>query len=273
MTSALTPENPELEKGLYDLFRDFFSRAERKRRWSLDDIPWDQASSRTSPAIASVVESFCVVELYLPDYVARALPMIRKNRAWSSIHLNWGYEETKHSIALGDWLVRSGCRTEEQLREMESKVFEKIWEPPHDSGPGMLVYAMVQELATWLHYRNLREHVRRDGDPALARALDLIAVDERAHHAFYRRVVQLFLETDREATLEQLRRVMHNFAMPAVHFLAESQRRQAEIRSMNIFTEEIFYTEVYLPILQVLGVERREMRQRLPSRKGARLGS
>src|SRR5206468_1926636 len=202
--------------GVYRLYRDFFSRAERKRRWSLeDDIPWDQVNRSISPAVADVVESFCAVELYLPDYIAKALPMIRANKGWSWFHANWGYEESKHSLALGDWLLKSGARSEEQMADMEDQVFQHEWDLPHDSPQGMLIYAMVQELATFLHYRNLRAKVG-DADPALSKLLDLIAIDERAHHTFYRRVVQLFMEIDRPTTVEQLRRVLLTFAMPAV---------------------------------------------------------
>jgi hypothetical protein len=92
MASALRPDSPELRDGLYRLFREFFSRAERTRRWSLeDDIPWHQVNRGMDPAVADVVESFCAVELYLPDYVGKALPMIRVNRGWSAFHVNWGY--------------------------------------------------------------------------------------------------------------------------------------------------------------------------------------
>jgi hypothetical protein len=35
MTSLLRPDNADLRAGLYRLYRDFFDRAERKRRWSL----------------------------------------------------------------------------------------------------------------------------------------------------------------------------------------------------------------------------------------------
>jgi acyl-[acyl-carrier-protein] desaturase len=124
----------------------------------------------------------------------------------------------------------------------------------------MLIYGMAQELATWLHYRNLRTHVEREGDPALSKLLLLIAVDERAHHNFYRRVVQLFLEVDREGTLEQLRRVLHHFAMPAVHLLADSQQRVADIKTLGIFDEAMFMGEVYYPILEALGLDHRELR-------------
>jgi acyl-[acyl-carrier-protein] desaturase len=124
----------------------------------------------------------------------------------------------------------------------------------------MLVYAMVQELATWLSYRNLRRRVDETGDPALSRLLELIAVDERAHHSFSRSVVQLLLELDRRETLEQLRRVLLTFAMPAVHLLADSRRRAAEIKELKIFDEDAYLHEVYQPILAALGVDPRELR-------------
>lgn len=257
----LRSDCPELRAGLRRLYRDFFDRAERKRRWSLrDDIPWDQVNRAMDPAVADVVESFCAVEMYLPDYIAKALPLIRGNSGWAWFHANWGYEESKHSLALGDWLLRSGLRTDEQMSDLEHEVFQQEWELPHDNACGMLIYAMVQELATFLHYRNLRQRVDERGDAALSTLLGLIAVDERAHHAFYRSAVRLFLEIDRPGTLEQLRRILHNFAMPAVHLLAESRQRVAQIKSLDVFNESCYMSEVYAPILAALGVQRRELR-------------
>src|SRR5262249_24950686 len=156
---------------------------------------------------------------------------------WAWFHANWGYEESKHSLGLGDWLLRSGSRTEEQMADLEARVFAHEWNLPRDSPSGMLIYAMVQELATWVHYRNLPLRVEEPGDPALSRLLGLIAVDERCHHSFYRSVVQLFLELDRERALEQLRRVLLTFAMPAVHLLAESRRRVEQIKALGVFDD------------------------------------
>src|SRR4051794_26388795 len=105
---VVEPGSP-FEQKIYDLYRDFFNKAERRRRWSLeDDIPWGQCNPRLDPAVADVVESFCAVELYLPDYVGKILPLIRGTRGRAWFAANWGYEESKHSLALGDWLVRSG---------------------------------------------------------------------------------------------------------------------------------------------------------------------
>ena len=262
MSHATRPESPELRANFNRLYREFFDRAEKKRRWSLvEDIPWDQVNRSMPPAVADVVESFCAVEMYLPDYIAKALPMIRRNQGWAWFHANWGYEESRHSLGLSDWLLRSGMRTPEQMADLEDMVFQHEWEPPHDSAQGMLIYAMVQELATWLHYRNLRERVLVYGDPALATLLQFIAVDERAHHAFYRSIVQVFLELDRQETLEQLRRVLLGFQMPAVHLLADSRKRIQDIRNLNIFNEELFLHEVYQPILEVLGLRAADLRR------------
>jgi hypothetical protein len=85
--------------------------------------------------------------------------MIRANRGRAWFHANWGYEEAKHSLALGDWLLRSGARSEEQMADLEHAVFEHEWNLPHDNGIGMVLYGMIQELATWLNYRNLRHRV------------------------------------------------------------------------------------------------------------------
>ena len=251
-----------LETAFWHLYRDFFDLAERRRRWSLrEDIPWDQCSKNLHPAIADVVESFCAVELYLPDYLGKILPVVRGSRGRVWFYANWGYEESKHSLALGDWLRKSGHRTDEQIADLEQKVFAREWSLPQDSHLGMLVYAMVQELATGLTYRNLRRQVQeRGGDPALERLLSLVSVDEQAHYSFFRDCVQLYLKHDPHATLEQLRRVMNNFAMPAIHEMADSQQRVSQIRSLEIFNEDIYYREVYLPVLAALGVHRTEMR-------------
>ena len=234
-------------------------------------MPWGQCNPGLDPAVAHVVESFCAVELYLPDYTSKILPVVRPSRGRVWFYANWGYEESKHSLALADWLLRSGQRSDEQMADLERSVFVHEWDLPRDSHLGMLVYAMVQELATALNYRNLRRCcTERGGDPALERLLTFVAVDEQAHYDFFRRCVSLYLEHDRAGTLEHLRGVMNAFTMPAIHdLLGESRQRVARIKELGIFDEDIYYREVYLPLLAALGVDRAEMRNRLPHKKSA----
>ena len=253
-----------LEEAYYRLYREFFARAERKRRWSVDDdIPWNLANKDMPPEVADVVESFCSVELYLPDYIAKALPLARASRGRAWFHANWGYEESKHSLALGDWLLHSGHRTEQQMGDLEAMLFQHEWNLPRNSPLGMVVYGMAQELATFLHYRNLKLRVADFGGcAALEKVLTFLSVDERAHHDFYKRIVQLYLERDRAGTLEEMRAVLLDFNMPAVYMLTQTANRKAEVKALNIFDENIYYKDVFLPLIESLGIDRREMRKK-----------
>jgi acyl-[acyl-carrier-protein] desaturase len=265
----------DIEAALWRLYRNFFNLSERRRRWSLEtDIPWDQCNKALSSEIADVVETFCVIELYLPDYLASAVPRSRVSRARTWFYANWGYEESKHSLALSDWLVKSGQRTDEQMADLEHEVLQRDWHLPQDSHVGMFAYAMIQERATGLNYRNLRQKaIEHGGDPALEKLLMLLSVDEQSHYSFFRDTIRLYLEHDREATLEQLRRVLNAFYMPAIHELADSRQRVARIRELEVFNEDIFFRDVYLPVLNELGLPRSLMRNRLPNKKSAPLPS
>ena len=262
MTVPLQAESPDVLARMYRLYRDYFDRAEKKRRWSVKDgIPWHQCNPSLDPAVADIVQTFCMVELYLPDYVGKLMPQVRANRGRAWMIANWGYEESKHSMALGDWLLRSGHRTEEQMADMEGCVFQHEWNLPHDNARAMLCYTTFQELATWLHYQNLRKMI--DGeDPALDQVLHLISIDERAHYDFFKRLVQLYLEFDRPGTLEQLRRVVNTFKMPAVHLFVDGAQRAAAVKELRIFDEDIFLYQVYEPVLAALGVHKSELRRR-----------
>lgn len=257
-------EDPALLAQLYAMFRDYFDRAEKKRRWSIaGDIPWKDCNPNLDPVVADMVELFCSVELFLPDYLSKQIPQVRGNRGRAWFLANWGYEESKHSMALGDWLLKSRHRTDEQMTDMESRVVTHEWNLPQDNARGMVCYTMIQELATWLHYRNLRKIVDDlGGDPALDKVLQLISVDERAHFDFFKRVVQLYLEFDREGTLEQLRRVINTFQMPSYSMLGNGEQIAARVASLHIFDERIFYFDVYAPCMAALGLTKADLKQR-----------
>ena len=156
------------------------------------------------------------------------------------------------------------------MADLEGKIFQYPWQLPHDNVVAMLAYAMVQERATALNYRNLRLRTQEQGgDPALEQLLMLLSVDEQTHHSFFRDAVKLYLALDRDSTLEQMRRVMNNFAMPVIYGLADGRQRVARIKELEIFDDMQYFKEVYTPILADLGVQRSEMRNRLPNRKSS----
>jgi acyl-[acyl-carrier-protein] desaturase len=260
MSNPATPEDPRTRARIWQAYREYFDVAEKKRRWNVrDDIPWDQCNPGLEPEIADVVQTFNMVELFLPDYLAKQLPQVRNNRGRAWMLASWGYEESKHSLALGDWLLRAGHRTEEQLQDMEDGVFEKQWDLRYDDPLASVVYTMVQEVATRVNYRNLRR-VAGGRCPALDRVLELVQIDEAAHGGFFRRLVSIYLEDDRAATLERIRLVFNTFAMPADHLLADGRRRVAAVKALGIFDEGVFFTEVVTPLLAQLGLKRADIR-------------
>ena len=275
MHSEPKADDPALAAQLYRLFREYFKLAEKKRRWSIDeDIPWDQCNPRLKGVVADVVETFCAVELYLPDYLSKQIPKVRASHGRTWFLANWGYEESKHSMVLGDWLLKSGHRSDEQMTDLDTRVFAHEYQLPSESALGLLCYTMIQELATWLNYSKLRQIVKDlGGDPALERILSLISIDERAHYNFFRKVVSLYLERDREATLEHLREVVYNFKMPALDVLTDGQQRIAEIRSLKIFDEEVFFFQVVVPALNELGLTKADLKQRRSKREMVLVGS
>jgi acyl-[acyl-carrier-protein] desaturase len=260
MLTDLTLENPDTRRKIFHAYRSYFDLAEKKRRWNVrEDIPWDKCNPGTDPLVADVIQTFCMVELYLPDYLSKQLPVVRNNRGRAWMLANWGYEESKHSLVLEDWLIRSGHRTEKQMEQLADGLFEREWNVHYGEPRAAVIYTMFQELATQLHYRNLRKVV--DGKyPALDRVLELVSIDEAAHAQFFRNLVSIYLEDDREATLEAFRKVMSTFRMPADELLADSRQRIADIRALKIFDEEIFYYEVYQPILKRLGLTKADLK-------------
>ena len=59
--------------------------------------------------------------MYLPDYVAGGINVVRKSFGQAWFQANWAYEESKHSLALTEYLLRSGKRTDEQMFDLQNR--------------------------------------------------------------------------------------------------------------------------------------------------------
>ncbi len=249
-----------IEDRLYRLYMEFFERAERERRWSVfDDIPWDQVNPEASEHLALCAETFASVEMYLPDYVAGGINSVRDyfGRAWWQA--NWGYEESKHSLALGEYLLRSGKRTREQWLLHQRKLFEgPQWKVPFDTARQMTAYGMIQEQATFLIYCKHREMAKAEGDECLRTIYDYVARDEVAHARFYLEVMKVLMEEDREGTLSDIAHVFANFKMPGVDLVPDYDERILKMREAGI-DRDVFIRKVYLPTLKLLGITRHDM--------------
>ncbi len=251
----------EFENRIYDLYLEFFNNAESHRRWNVQkDIPWKEANPAVSDDIALIVESFMAVELFLPDYTAKILELVRKSRGRAWFQANWGYEESKHSLALEQWLLASGKRTHKELNTFADTVLDQVWNLPFATPRQMMVYTTFQELSTGLNYRNLRRKAIDQKDPALTTALSFIARDESAHYQFFQDAVKLYLKEDRTGTLEDILFVLKQFRMPAQDLIPNWEHRGKIIIGEGVFSDRIFFKDIVRPILSVLGTSRDELK-------------
>jgi acyl-[acyl-carrier-protein] desaturase len=250
----------QLENRFYELYLDFFNRAEAERRWNVQkDIPWDQCNPKVTDEIALIVESFCAVELFLPDYTSKILDLVRQSRGRAWFQANWGYEESKHSLVLEQWLVCSGKRTQKEIHDFADQVLERKWELPFSTPRQMMIYTTFQELSTGLNYKNLRRRAIEQKDQALATALSFVARDESAHYQFFQDGVKLYLKEDRDGTLQDIRTVLEGFRMPAQDLIPNWEVRGKTIVGEKIFSDRIFYRDIMRPILSLLGTSREEL--------------
>jgi len=136
-----------LDEKLYREYITFFEKAE----------PWDKINKEASEDLALCAETFCSVEMYLPDYVAGGINAVRQYFGQAWFQANWAYEESKHSLVLMDYLVRSGKRSESQMFDLQSRIFDKKWALPFHTPRQMTFYGCVQEMATFVIYVKHRE--------------------------------------------------------------------------------------------------------------------
>ena len=239
------------------LHKSFFDRSEAHRRWRLaDDIRWpDQAPSVPEDFIV-LAETFWAVESFLPDYTATVARAFRGDRARCWVHAMWSYEESKHSRAFEEWLVRGGHRTADDLNVMTDRMWGAgEWALPHDSDRRMLVYQMLQEAMTRFVYSSFRKHAEAAGDLALVDVLRHLGSDEQAHYTFFRDCVRLWLEEDRQGTTDDLYHVLVSFRMPAGHLIPDYADRSALIDRMGLASPLLFLTKVWPVVAHSVGVD------------------
>ncbi len=250
-----------LEDRFYELYREYFRHAENGRRWNVErDIPWDKCNPQTSDKVAQAVEAFMAVEMYLPDYTSKILHLVRNSHGRAWFQANWGYEESKHSMALGDWLGHPGQRPDRQVRDYADALLNEEWDLPFQTPRQMIIYTTFQELATQLNYRKLLTLARNEDDEALVTALGYISRDEAAHFKFFKDGLRVFLEDNRDATLVDIQHVLTNFKMPAIDLISDWQTYLNNIVELGLFSARLFLTEVVSPALKQLEVTRADLK-------------
>jgi acyl-[acyl-carrier-protein] desaturase len=257
--------SPISAERIYREYMTFFEKAEKHRRWSVfDDVPWDKVDAcPRDPILARCAETFCGVEMYLPDYVGQGINVMREcfGRGW--FLASWGYEESKHSLALREYLRRTSQRTDAEIRDYEHQILARQWNKPFGTAQQMTLYGVIQELTTYVFYKKHKQLALSRGDEVLAAIYGLIARDEVAHFGFYAAVTRVLLEDDREGVMRDLVHVFRNFTMPAYDLVPDYDERVKLMRSVGM-DQRAFIAEVWLPALKAIGVSRSELPRGAP---------
>ena len=244
---------------IYRAYCEFFDTADKKRRWNpFNDIPWEKINPTLNTEDDAIcLETFCGVELYVPDYTSNAFNLTRNLFGAAWFEASWGYEESRHALAYREYLIRSGLRTEEQYNSFEDKIFGKVWKLPFHTRRQMNCYGALQESATYLIYATQREKARRNGNEVLDKIYFLISRDEAAHRGFYQKLLQFELEEDREGALEDLAKVAFNFQMPGVGLIPEYDER---LKVLGVgLSPQYFLQHGIFPLLRAVGTDRAEL--------------
>jgi acyl-[acyl-carrier-protein] desaturase len=259
------------QERLYNMYKVFFDKAEQERRWNpLRDVPYDRINRDAPESLVTVAETFCCVESYLPDYVSKGINIVRPyfGQAWFSA--NWAYEESKHSVALMEYLLRSGRRTPEHMFDLQAQLMEVDWQLPFPTARQMTIYGCFQEMATFVIYVKQEQRAKELGDECLSTIFRLNARDEIAHCRFYEDVVRVLLEEDRPGTLRDIAHVAKNFQMPGVGIVPNYEERIKVMREEGKVDRSVFLQKVYFPILKYLDVTRQELQEAVFSEKDGR---
>lgn len=250
---------PAPHKKLYELFNEYCDTYESKRRWNpFHDIPWDKLdTSRLGPDDALCVETFFGVEAFVPDYTTAFLKTVRFPSELNWFALTWGGEESKHALTFREYLLRAKLRSDEEVRVFEQAIYDKVWNADFGTQRQLSCFVAIQESVTHMIYAVQLERAQRIGDPVLESIYSLIGRDEAAHRGFFRKLLKIQLEEDREGTLEDLAHVAFHFRMPGGEQIPDYARRVA-VAGVGLEPGHFLQHGVF-PLLKALGTDRREL--------------
>jgi acyl-[acyl-carrier-protein] desaturase len=237
-----------IERGTVGLYRWYVARSQEKRNWNPDkDFDWRAFRKDHSPEMIQILKGFFAVEQYVPDYVTDLLRVIRKSHGRSHFHIRWGAEEERHADLWYNSLLFSGQMKPKAIRDYMEELRSSQWTLPWTNPMYMTFYTVFQERATQVNYLNTAVIARgksdkpqfaNDADPVLARAANIIAVDEAAHYNFFLEGARLYLYYYPAQAIEAMVEVIRNFAMPG---------SQVDIPDYAKFEETVYQGAIYGP--------------------------
>jgi hypothetical protein len=207
-------------------YASYFELSE-KNGWRVSDLDWSALAADNEAGLIGdfdrkALVATAVIEHGVPHY-AEVWSLVEGLRdhweLWQFTTL-WTGEEHRHSYALQKACETLGITATaapdlDVVTHFAFAAGQKRSCPDdcYRTVPGMLTYAMIQELATF-HFYTMAS--KRATSPTLKELFSLIGGDEMRHHCFYRDALKdgYLASADRPAYVEQVVRATRAFKMP-----------------------------------------------------------
>lgn len=213
------------------LSQDKISELVEKHVLVADDITWNRFTSipwkDLKPEILteeqrSAIAFINFIEDHLPGYFAvytqrfaieedTPLEVCMYNRELYHFLVRWAQEEDRHAHVLTSYQIRAGLTSAEQLHRDLAREGRKQFTIEFTEPPQIFTYALLQEKATLLYYKQLHDVIQ---EPVLRHILRLLVKDEARHLAFFASVVGAYIEQFGEQMIPHIKTVLKNFKMP-----------------------------------------------------------
>lgn len=228
LTSQNSQEDHSVEAGKKDFQESLNSALTPRLVTDVEVLPIRQIQNERIPSqLANVLETFYLVERYLPDFGRVALSVLRNYKGLTEAYYQWIHEEDYHSLMDRAILLATGSRTRKDLDDLDDLLLNKEWIAPFITVRRMMAYAFLQERMTRDAYEVLARNLEVAGAPYSAEGLRWISNDEGFHGAWFKSGGLLeFAKLDREGTEQDVYFVASHFRMP-LDFIAPDLKQRA----------------------------------------------
>lgn len=214
--SAAAMLDQATERELYQLFKAHFSEAEGQRSWNVwNDIAWATPLPAPSTALTDAVLALYKDSALLPDYAAQGLSLLRASRGRAWFWTRWNYEESKHQLALQEWLLRRGGWEDSAVRALtDGLLAHYFWEPPCTDAACVLVDALLFELLELEKLTALKAQAEAEGDSVLATLATHLIADDEGQRDFMIEALRIVARSYPEAVTTAIGAVAHSHEAP-----------------------------------------------------------
>ncbi|MCX6483206.1 MAG: acyl-ACP desaturase [Mycobacterium sp.] len=214
---------------------------------------WDPAQSRLSEVAKAAMITNLLTEDNLPSYHRQAADNFSLDGAWGTWVGRWTAEESRHSIALRDYLVVTRSVDPVALEQARMAHMTHGFAPTAEEEKRhktdfllSIAYVSFQELATRVSHRNTGKAC---GDPIADRLLARIAADENLHMIFYRDTCSAALDLAPDQAMEAIASIVENFRMPG-QGMPNFRRNGVLMAKHGIYDPRQHLEDVVTPVLR-----------------------